>query len=1297
MIRGGDFYAIWDEENSLWSTSELDVIRIIDNELDTYAKEHCKQFEDHLNVLHMWDAESGIIDQWHKYCQKQLRDNYHLLDEKLVFSNDDIEKEDYCSKTLSYPISEGDMPAYNELMSILYSDTERLKLEWAIGAIITGDSKKIQKFLVLYGAPGTGKSTFLNIVSQLFDGYCNIFDADSLGSSSATFALEQLKSNPLVAICHDADLSRIDKNNTINSLVSHERMTVNEKHKSLYTMKFNSFLLIGTNKPVKITDAKSGIIRRLIDVYPTGNKLALVKYNALLRKIPFELGAIAHHCRDVYNDNKDIFDDYKPMLMMDESNDFYNFVLDSYTVFNKENGTSLRTAWEMYKNYCEDAKVPYQLSMRLFKSELKNYFTNYEERIRVNEEWIRSYYSGFKTDLFDVQEVGHGKVYDNNLPTIIFKEQPSILDTVCADCPAQYSTEAGTPLQKWSKVNTKLKDIDTSKVHYLKVPDNLVVIDFDIKDENGNKSFDLNLKAASEWPKTYAELSKSGGGIHLHYFYDGDISQLSRIYANDIEIKVFSGNSSLRRKLTKCNNEKIATINSGLPLKGGKKVINFESVTNEKALRTIIKKNLNKEYHAGTKPSMDFIYKVIEDAYNSGMKYDISDLHGAIYAFAANSTHQSDYCVRLIPKMHFKSDDASDFINNEDKPIVFFDVEVFPNLFLVNWKVQGEGKAVQRMINPMPKEIESLLKYRLVGFNNRKYDNHMLYGRLIGYSCEQLYNLSQRIIAKQDKNAFFGEAYNISYTDIYDYCSNDNKMSLKKWEIKLKIHHKELGLPWDQPVPEEKWIQVAEYCDNDVIATEAVWNATQEDFMAREILADITDSSVNETTNALTTKFIFQGDKNPELNYVDLSEEFPGYEFVKETVKTDRGTEKFVKKNMYRGDDLGFGGYVSAVPGMYGNVALLDVASMHPHSVIAMNALGKYTKRFEELVKIRVLIKHKKFDEAKLLLDGKLNKYLDDLSKAEKLAKALKTAINSVYGLTSAKFINPFHDPRNENNIVALRGALFMRTLQDEVIKRGFIVAHIKTDSIKIPDATPEIIKFCLDFAKKYGYEFEHEATYERMCIVNNAVYIAKFANAEQCMALYGYIPSDNEKVIKKGETLWTATGAQFKVPYVFKKCFSHEQIEFDDLCETKEVKTSIYLDMNEELPEGEHDYRFIGRVGLFCPIIPGAGGGQLLAERNKSGEITYDSVTGAKDFRWLEAEDVVKYGYQDKIDMTYYDGLVHDAIYGIHEKNKDVKGIADFGDYEWFVSDDPYEGQDMIDGHPDYNSLQPQINNPFI
>lgn len=409
---------------------------------------------------------------------------------------------------------------------------------------------------------------------------------------------------------------------------------------------------------------------------------------------------------------------------------------------------------------------------------------------------------------------------------------------------------------------------------------------------------------------------------------------------------------------------------------------------------------------------------------------------------------------------------------------------------------------------------------------------------------------------------------------------------------------------------------------------------------------------------------------------MDIINAFPGYEFVD-------------GKNIYRGTDVGKGGYVYAEPGMYGNIALLDVASMHPHSAINLNAFGEYTQHFKDLVDARIAIKRKDFDKARKMFGGKLAPYLDDETTAKNLTQALKIAINSVYGLTSANFDNPFRDIRNKNNIIALRGALFMRTLQDEVQKRGFKVAHIKTDSIKIPDATPEIIEFVMDFGRQYGYEFEHEATYDRMCLVNDAVYIAKYDNGE-----------------------WTATGTQFQIPYVFKKLFSKEDILFDDLCETKSVTSSLYLDMNENLPDvsnlekelnkvlknspGDenlinnlkeeiakgHNYRFIGKVGRFCPIKPGCGGGLLM--REKDGK--YYSATGAKGYRWLEAEIVSSLGRTDDIDEGHFKEMADAAI----------DTIKKYGDYEWFISDAPYTPPIFIEGeygmHPFYDEDVPFI-----
>jgi len=288
---------------------------------------------------------------------------------------------------------------------------------------------------------------------------------------------------------------------------------------------------------------------------------------------------------------------------------------------------------------------------------------------------------------------------------------------------------------------------------------------------------------------------------------------------------------------------------------------------------------------------------------------------------------------------------------------------------------------------------------------------------------------------------------------------------------------------------------------------------------------------------------------------------------------------------------------------------------------------------------------------------------------SDDVATALKIAINSVYGLTSATFSNPFKDPRNENNIVALRGALFMKTLQDALAEKGVEVMHIKTDSVKIPNITDEIVEFCHEFAHKYGYKFAHECNFDRICLVNDAVYVGKLDK-------HGIRNKGGKKANK-----WTATGTQFKVPYVFKTLFSHEKIMFDDLCEVKEVKTSfIYLNMNEKT--GEDDLQFIGRVGNFCPILPNHGGGLLVKPvEKKDGSVTYDAVTGTKGYRWLEAEMVEELDLRDSIDLSYYNVMVDDAVDTLNK----------FGDFEWFVDHEENESSDdiLVSGDNDVFDLE--------
>lgn len=1315
MVQGGVFYALWDEERGLWSRNEYDVQILVDQKIREESEKLTAEGIDN-DPKFLTSFDNGRWEKFRKFI-RNIPDNSHPLDTSVTFADTETKKSTYASRRLPYSMAAGSIDAYDELVSLLYTPEERQKFEWGIGAIIAGKAKEIQKFLVFFGGPGTGKSTILDIISKLFGGkvkdggYVAYFDAQALTGNSNAFATAAFKDNPLVALQHDGDLSRIETNVRLNSITSHEEISINEKFKATYDNKINAMLFMGTNKPVQITDAKSGLIRRLIDVVPTGDTHDKDRYDTLIKRVDFELGAIAHHCLQVFRrESKNAYGNYIPESMMLQTNVFLNYVDEYHDTFKEQDGTTLKQAWELYKIYCDEWKIPYPLPRIRFREELKNYFDEFEARCMIDGSQVRSAYKGFKSQQFRapiVDTKSKKKAF-----SLVMEETTSLLDEMYSGLPAQYTNAAeDRPAKYWdgeermidgkmqkplkSRIcSTVLGDLDTSKLHFVRVPEHHIVIDFDLTDDDGNKSLERNLEAAAAgWPNTYAEISKSGKGVHLHYIWDGDVDVLANEYSPGIEIKVYRGYGSLRRKLTKCNNVAVATINGGLPFRKKKTMMQNNTLKTEQGLRKMIVRNLRKGVHPGTKPSIDFINYLLDEAYRSGMVYDVSDMKPEILMFAASSTNQAGTCIKCVAGMRFASemtaeevDEKFDEIVKREERLVFFDCEVYPNLFVVCWKYQGSDQVI-RMINPTPAEIEHLLEnFKLVGFNNRGYDNHILYGRMLGMDNEELYKLSQKIIVEKDDSAKFGAAWNKSYADVYDFSSN--KMTLKKWEITLGIPHIEMDISWDEPVAKKDIMRVVEYCCNDVKALESVFEACQQDFVARQVLADMSGLTVNHSTRQHAIRIMFGPEREPQKSFVytDLSEMFPGYEF-NEFEKVDKST--------YKGEAVGEGGYVYAEPGMYENVAVLDIASMHPTSIIELNLFGPYTEQFQKLVDARLALKHDDVKRFEALLPGvPYPATVDDL---EALSTALKLVINSIYGYTCAKFMNPFRDKRNKDNIVAKRGALFMVDLKRAVQEQGFTVAHIKTDSIKIPNATPDIIAFVQEFGAKYGYTFEHEATYKKMCLVNDAVLVA-------------YVGWN-----QKGKPEhWKAVGAEFQHPFVFKTLFTDEPISFKDLCETKQVKEgAMYLrfvnrdgtvidqsigDHKDEAltferlaelaenPDAEsanfkdagYEDTHIGRSGLFVPINPDQDqfwGGQLL--RIKDGK-EY-AVTGTKGYLWAEAEmvRVLQDGAIERMIFERLDQAVEgtgsiadiiDMAYYYQKAEDAAQSIAEFGDFEEFA-----------------------------
>lgn len=1300
MRKGGHFYAVLNREDGLWSTNEDDMYQIIDNDLYSYADEHyCKDengfYHDDMNrevhIKTIEESTSKMLIEFNKWFNNLPANfNYKPLDSDLTFLSDKVAPEMYRSKRLFYDLTDGDMSAYEELIGTLYVPEEREKLEWAIGSVLSGDSKKIEKMIVLYGKGGTGKSTVLDLIQEIFKGYCGWFVAEELAMKSNQFASAAFKDNPLVAIQDDGSLAKIDSPR-INEIVSHKVTMINEKNTKQYPLKPQAMLFMATNEEVDMRDTKLGITRRLLDVYPSEQLLPVTKYRQLVnRMMKFEIPIIANHCLQIYQKlGKEYYAKYKPKKMIEKTNYLYNFIFEEYDELKNIDPITRTELYQLYRKYCDKMGLNYPSKGTQFGEQVKEYYENYDEVKWYGRASHRYVFSGLKKDLFITNYTETNKEPEEVLDGWLKLDcNRSMLDEYLRDMnwPAQYGNPKNDnkPKYTYENLKTTMEDIkDTTKVHWVYFPDeykNHIVIDFDIKNDKGEKDPRLNIAAANEFPPTYAEFSQGGSGVHLHYIYDGNPFELEDHIKKDIEIKVYSGHQPLRRRLTFCNDIPIATIHKGfLPLKERKKMVSSKEIESVGKLRALLAKHMRKEIVGSTAQSVSLMKSILDDAYASGMTYDVSDMEDDIAQFAIHSSNQKDRCLELVDLMHFRSKDIEEAKEvedtptggetSEDKPIAFFDVEVFPNVFILCWKYAGEKSSVTKLINPDKKAVEALFKnLRLIGFNNRDYDNHICWHYMESGSPYICYDISQKIIngtKQQAMDAKYWKAYGMSYTDVLDFASNQNKMGLKKWEIKLGIHHQENAYPWDEDLPEDKWDEVADYCANDVIATEAVFNHIQGDYMARLILAKLSGLTPNDKTNKHSQQIIFGDDEHPqkEFIYTDLSILFPGYVF-------DPMASKKKSKSTYKGYEVGEGGFVWSKPGMYRHVVTFDVASMHPSSLIAMNMFGdRYTKRFKELKDARLAIKHQDRDALKTLLGGQLIEFYDEALKEDSeftlkdLANALKTVINSVYGLTAASFDNRCHDPRNVDNIVAKRGALFMVNLLEKVTKEwGGEVIHIKTDSIKVVNPSEELAEKIISYGKEWGYDFEVESKYDRICLIDKAQYIAKDEEGD-----------------------WEPKGDAFLNPYVFKKLFSGEGVTIEDIGVTIAAdKGALYLDFNEDLPEDEHDYRFVGKVSSFIPVTPGNGGAELKVLRD--GKYSYPS--GCTGWRWFETEYYRVCCLTSVLNTEYYDKLIEDT----------KEAMREFGDPDRFINDPDYEPElEKLISVPDGMDEEVPFDPPFM
>lgn len=114
-------------------------------------------------------------------------------------------------------------------------------------------------FFITTGIGGSGKSTFLNIIKQLFD---NDVSSTPLGNLGEPFILAEALKHRLIA---SDELGTGEVNlPVVKTIVSKQEITVNEKYGATYNTKAQSSLFFCCNQAPKIDISDTGMLRRIV-------------------------------------------------------------------------------------------------------------------------------------------------------------------------------------------------------------------------------------------------------------------------------------------------------------------------------------------------------------------------------------------------------------------------------------------------------------------------------------------------------------------------------------------------------------------------------------------------------------------------------------------------------------------------------------------------------------------------------------------------------------------------------------------------------------------------------------------------------------------------------------------------------------------------------------------------------------------------------------------------------------------------------------------------------------------------
>ncbi|MGK9295795.1 hypothetical protein [Melissococcus plutonius] len=392
---------------------------------------------------------------------------------------------------------------------------------------------------------------------------------------------------------------------------------------------------------------------------------------------------------------------------------------------------------------------------------------------------------------------------------------------------------------------------------------------------------------------------------------------------------------------------------------------------------------------------------------------------------------------------------------------LFYDIEVFKEDALVVFK-NIKKEIVKIFHNNFDGVLDLITDKILVGYNNYWYDDAVLTAMIAHWSPYQIKQLNDRIISGDRVKKIHPSIQSLDCFQQIDVA----KPSLKKIEGNFgkSIIESKIDFTIDRKLTPDELKETIDYCSYDVDTTIDIFKLRQKDyFEPKQLVIDMLPDKQqayakkwNTTTisaNVLAPKPMPKWadirlgayDKNGNYELLDI----PPQGAIDLWLTKDKG--KYTHKEFGCDLEFSFGG-LHGVPNnkqkRFENVLLLDVASLYPNIIMKLNALGKSTKTYQQIVERRLSIKH----------------------TDKQLSGALKLVINSCYGLLNNEY-STLYNPKAAKS-VCMYGQICLYDLCKRLAPTCKLV-NINTDGVAFTTQSDYYKTIWHEWEEDYGFTLE--------------------------------------------------------------------------------------------------------------------------------------------------------------------------------------------------------------------------------